>query len=165
MDIFKEQIVKIKATPKTTGMKLLIWAAAAMVLAFVILSPLNMFLAVAAIALFYGATVLTRKLDIEYEYVLTNGDLDIDKITAKRERRRILEIKCAEIEKIGKYNAEMKLHGKQFICCNPGDDAYYLIAREKDEGVVCLIFAPNEKMKAAIKSCLPRIIQMGAFEE
>ena len=163
MDIFKEQIIKIRQTPKDMALKLLIWAAAAMALAFVIMY-MQLFIPIGAIGIFWGALFLSRKLNIEYEYILTNGDLDIDKITAKRDRRRILALKCADIEKIGKYKGE-ELHGKKFVCCNPGDNAYYIIAREKDEGVVCLVFAPDERMKEAIKKFVPRIIQRDAFSE
>lgn len=165
MDIFKEQIIKIKPTLKTAAIKVLIWAAAAMILAAVIYFGFGQFLPIAAIGLFWGALTLCRKLDVEYEYILTNGDLDIDKIIGKRERKRILALKCADIEKIGKYNGEMKLPGKLFICCNPGDEAYYIIARERDEGTVCIVMAPDDKMKEAIKHFVPRIIQMGAFSE
>lgn len=163
MDTFKEQIIKIRSTPKTLAMKVLIWALAALILSFVV-RYVSLFIPIAAIGLFWGALYLSRKLDIEYEYILTNGDLDIDKITGKSDRRRVLALKCADIEKIGKYKGE-QLHGKQFVCCNPGDDAYYIIAREKDEGIICLIFAPDEKMKEAIRKFVPRIIQKDAFAE
>lgn len=165
MDTFNEQIVKMRKSAGAIALQVLIWFAAIVIFAVVYyLGFLGSLFPIAAIGLFWGALKLTQKFNIEYEYILTNGDLDIDKIVNQSDRKRILTIKCAEIEAVGKYKEGMQLHGKKFVCCNPGEDNYYLIAREKDEGTVCLVFAPSEKMKKGIKTFLPRIIQLGAFD-
>ena len=166
MDTFNEQIVKMKKSAGTVLLQMLIWFGAVAIFAVAWYTKLLGFLfPIAAVGLFWGALKLSQKFNVEYEYILTNGDLDIDKIINQSDRNRILTIKCSEIEAVGQYKEGMQLHGKRFVCCNPGEDNYYLIAREKDEGVVCLVFAPNEKMKKGIKTFLPRILQLGAFDK
>ncbi len=167
MDTFNEQIIKINNTPKTILLKILIWIAAVIgcgVLAYFI-KIIGALAAVVAFLLFKGAVKLTGLLSIEYEYILTNGELDVDKIIAQNSRKRLLTIDCSEIEALGKYKSGMKLSGKLFMCCNEKDDAYYVVARSKQNEQVCLVFAPGEKLKNGIKIFLPRFIQKGAFED
>lgn len=167
MDTFNEQIIKIRKSGKTIMLQLLIWLAAVLVLTLLFMFAFKFvgtFIVLIAFLIFWGAQKLSQRFNVEYEYIFTNGDLDIDKITNRSDRNRILTIKCAEVEALGKYQQGMKLNGKLFVCCNENDDSYYLIAREKDEGTVCLVFAPNEKMKKGIKPFLPRILQFGAFD-
>ncbi len=167
MDTFNEQIVKINNTPKTIALKVLIWIAAIMgcgVLVYFI-KIMGALAAVVAFLLFKGAVKLSGLLNIEYEYILTNGELDVDKIIAQNSRKRLFTIDCKEIEAIGKYRAGMKLNGKLFMCCNEKDEAYYIVARNKQGEQICLVFAPGEKLKNGIKIFLPRFIQKGAFED
>ena len=167
MDTFNEQILKIRPTAKTTVLRLLIWVVAIAVSTVLIMNLryLKGLIVLLEFLLFYGAWKLSQQCSIEYEYILTNGDLDIDKITAQSTRKRLLTLKCAEIETIGKYQKGMQLHGKLFMCCNENDNAYYIITRDKNEGTVCLVFAPEEKLINGIKLFLPRIIQKDAFTD
>ncbi len=165
MDTFNEQIVKIRPTAKTTALRMLVWVAAIAISTLLIVNfeYLRGIIVLLEFVLFYGAWKLSQQFSIEYEYILTNGDLDIDKITAQSSRKRIFTIKCGEIEAVGKYQKGMQLHGKLYMCCNESDDAYYIITRDKTEGTICLVFAPDEKLQSAIKLFLPRIIQKDAF--
>ena len=40
------------------------------------------------VLIFYIAYRINTSFDVEFEYILTNGELDIDKITHKRRRKR-----------------------------------------------------------------------------
>ena len=42
------------------------------------------------VASWFGAYMLMNSRYIEYEYILTNNELDVDKIYAKRRRKRIV---------------------------------------------------------------------------
>ena len=164
MDIFKEQIVKIRRTGKTFILSTLVWLGAMMITAILLMIIPTLAVLIAAL-LFYAALHINQRFNVEYEYILTNGDLDVDKILSQRSRSRIFTIKCAEIEAVGEYKQGMKLgENNVYMCCNPDDEAFYLRARDKKGKPICIVFAPNEKMQEAIKPYLPRIIQLGAFK-
>ncbi|UKI37385.1 MAG: DUF6106 family protein [Clostridiales bacterium] len=40
----------------------------------------------------YGAYILITHFNVEYEYILTNGDIDIDKIIAKKKEKKSFEL-------------------------------------------------------------------------
>ena len=167
MDVFNEQIVKIKSGAKNISLKILLWLAALFLvfLTFLFIDYLNTIAIIIIGGLFYGAYKLSSRLNVEYEYILTNGELDVDKIVAQSTRRRMVTIKCSDIEKVGKYSAGLKTHGKFLMCCNPSENAFYVLARDTKNEAVCLVMEPNDKMKNGIKGYLPRIIQKGAFED
>ncbi len=167
MDVFNEQIVKIKSGAKNISLKILLWLAALLLvfLTFLFIDYLNTIAIIIIGGLFYGAYKLSSRLNVEYEYILTNGELDVDKIVAQSTRRRMVTIKCSDIEKVGKYSAGLKTHGKFLMCCNPSENAFYVLARDTKNEAVCLVMEPNDKMKNGIKGYLPRIIQKGAFED
>ena len=92
MDTFFEQIVSIKKSGKALAIGISIWIFAFLIIAFLMLfaaSLVGPFLAILVIGVGYGAWWLTAKLNIEYEYIATNTDIDIDKIVNRRKRKRI----------------------------------------------------------------------------
>ncbi len=167
MDTFNEQIVKINANAKTIALKILLWFAALFLsfISFLFIKYLSSIAVIIVGGLFYGAFKLSARLNVEYEYILTNGELDVDKIVAQSTRKRMVTIKCSEIETVGKFTPAMQPHGRLIMCANPSDKAYYIIARDSKNETVCIVMEPNEKMKNGIKSYLPRFIQKGAFED
>ena len=89
-DFYSEQLVAKKSGGSETAKKILIGVLTALVAAFlflIIIFPLSLLLVG---LVFYGGYYLMTGIDTEYEYILTNGDLDIDKITGKRKRKRLL---------------------------------------------------------------------------
>lgn len=63
----------------------------------------SIFIAVAA-AVIFGAYKLFLRLNIEYEYTITNGTMDVDKIIAKSSRKRMTSFDVLSIQRIEKYN-------------------------------------------------------------
>ncbi len=164
MDTFKEQIVKIRRTRASFLLSALVWFVA-MALTAVLLMIIPTLAVLIAFLLFYGSLHLTQRFNIEYEYILTNGELDVDKIVAQRSRTRLFTLKCADIEAVGEYKSGMQLGERVFTCCNPDDEgAFFLRARDTSGKALAVVITPNEKMQEAIKLYLPRIIQRNAFE-
>ena len=100
MDTFLEKLV----TRKKTLTDYLILAGTVIVgillimaaLTIQILVQLGLSLLLAAGIIFLGYRIITSR-NIEYEYIVTNGDLDIDIIVAKRKRKRIFSANCKEL--------------------------------------------------------------------
>ena len=92
MDTFFEQIIAIKKTGKAIAAIAGIW-----LLAFILCFLLFMFISYLAVFAFlliagvlFGAYKLSTRFNIEYEYIVTNGTMDIDKIISKSSRKRVL---------------------------------------------------------------------------
>ena len=94
MDTFFEQIVSIKKSGKTIALFLSVWVFAILLCLFLLLSGLvGPLTPILVVGIGYGAWWLTAKLNIEYEYIITNGTMDVDKIINKSSRQRIPALK------------------------------------------------------------------------
>ena len=83
MDTFFEQIITIKKGIKETLSFLGIWFLAiflCLILLFVKIPVISSFSALLVLGILFGAYKLCAFLNIEYEYIITNGVMDIDKI-------------------------------------------------------------------------------------
>lgn len=165
MDTFFEQIVKVKRTPKEIAGVVGIWLLALILLVvdflFIIPSVFQMIGMLGILGILWGAYKLTTLSSIEYEYIFTNGDFDVDKIIAKASRKRMVSINCAKVERFGKYTAAVRPSGSvkktYFFCDANAADAVYLIAPTRNEGNVMIVFAPDERVCTAIEKAIPRI--------
>ena len=129
MDTFFEQIIKIKLTGKVKALITAIIVFDALLVCVLLylslfLAPTIMLLVVAGAI--YGGYKLISLLSIEYEYIYTNGDLDVDKIVAKSNRKRVVSIKCSEVEKYGEYKGQPAPGSVKatHIFCNPDSEGH-----------------------------------------
>ena len=163
MDTFFEQLIRIRLNGKA---KFIIGAVifidllivAALVFFALMFAPAIVFLVI--IGVIYGAYKLISLLVVEYEYIYTNGELDVDKIIAKSKRKRVVSIKCSEVEKYGEYRGQPAPGSVKstFIFCNPDSEGQvYLIAKDRNLGMVMLVLAPEERVKAELEKAIPRI--------
>ena len=164
MDTFFEQIIKMKLTGKAIAIIAAIFFVDAIILflIFAFAAPTVMSLMfVIVVALVYGSYKIFNQISIEYEYIFTNGDLDVDKIIGKSSRKRMVSVKCAQAEKYGDYKNGMVAPGsvkKTYFFCNADDENQkYMIVNHKDEGIVMIVFAPDERMQGAIEKYIPRL--------
>lgn len=162
--LFFEQIVTIPVKAKQLVAITIVWLVAVFIsvallfISFFILKPL---LAV-VILLIAGIVLLAYKVCqnffIEYEYIITASELDIDKITARNKRARLITLDLKEVSSFAKYNPEQKTAGKTnrvLYCCEKDDpDALCLTVNHQTKGRVMIVFAPNQKMLCAIKQKL-----------
>lgn len=162
MDTFVEQLVKIKNSTFSKILLCLMWAVAVLLsLGLLCFSFKYSFLVFAVVGVIYGAIYLGKLFFIEYEYIITNGSFDIDKLTAKSTRKRLLSFECKEISRIGKYDpaaVESVRAAETVFCCNRDDqNACYLVYGDGGKKRV-VVFAPNEKVKKAIKDNLSAVL-------
>jgi hypothetical protein len=165
MDTFVEQLVSIKQTSKTITLKIAIWAVAALLAAgFVVMSFLfNEFAAITlllAALSFYLAYTLSTKLNQEFEYINTNGEIDIDRIINKNKRERMATFLCNEIENIEHYDQahhkSNQKYGKDvYFACTPDSDSIALTIKHPKKGSYILIFSPNDDFMDSLKKFLP----------
>ena len=172
MDIFVEQIVKKAPNGKDTAKKVLIvvgMCLLAAVLAFVIMF-IPTFSGIALLLLFgmfYGGYYLITGLDVEYEYIVTNGGIDIDKIIAKRKRSRLITCKVSSFEAFGKYESAPDADSSVTTVSAVGTslsgadtELWYADFTHASAGKVRLIISAEDKVIEAIRPFLPRQLKV-----
>lgn len=167
MDSFKEQIIKKENTSHDNMLRFLIsFAAVALgfgVIMFTISAmaylPLAIFIAGAII---YGAVHLMQNLNLEYEYIFTNGDLDIDKVIAARSRKHLITLKVNDATDIGEYKEGVSSGDKSVVLASAMNSEltdWYMDFKHSEYGETRLVFTPNDDMLRVIKTHLPRNIR------
>lgn len=160
MDTFVEQLVTIKKDSKTylgyIGITI-----AAIILMSIILWIFGNIAIVAIFLIIYAAFKLYSMFNIEYEYIVTNATMDIDKIIAKSSRKRITSFDLSAVLRIDKFNGTVPSEVEKdcFFACNKNDEnAYILYYKQEGKAQQAFVFAPNEKTISGMKSFLPRHI-------
>lgn len=124
---------------------------------FVLGGPFGLALAAAAI---YGAYYLFQKLNCEYEYIYTGGEVDIDVIYGKARRRRLITLKPRQVEFMGKADKYLAEYRKRqdiqkildFSDGNP--EAQYLVIVNSNQLKKLVLFSPSERLVEQIRPYL-----------
>lgn len=161
MDSYKEQIIKVKPTFSTYFCKILVWVLAVLIgLAcfYFALQSKFPFLILISAALIYSAYKVNSMLNIEFEYIATNGSVDVDKIINKSSRKRLVAFECNKVEAVVKYNESFKKKNNQktFICTDSLEEAYVFTTQTKEFGRCDVILSPNQDFINHIKLFIPR---------
>ncbi len=169
MDTFFEQILPIKKTVKTTLAFVGIWVLALALSVFLFIYPVLATLSfLLIVGILYGAYRLSALLNIEYEYIITNGTMDIDKIINKSSRKRMLSFELGQVTRLEKYNPALLRNIDQkaivFACNTDDENAYFLVAEKEGKGTCYLVFSPNEHIKSAAAKFIPKFIANSAFK-
>ena len=160
-DVFKEQLVKKAVTPKDTAKRFGI-VALVVIIVFIcmnipLLQPFWMFIALAA---GFGAYVLISRLNIEYEYIFTNGELDIDIIYNKNNRKRLFSSSVKQFDIMAHvedtaHTREMSnvTETKNYSSGIVGPNTYAFVTSYKGKRLK-IIIEPNEMMIKAFSTVL-----------
>jgi hypothetical protein len=117
-----------------------------------------------AAGIVYLAYRLIAARNIEFEYIVTNGELDIDKIISQRKRKRIFSASCKEFDILSPVKSNSFSQSVQSIknridasssIDSPG--AYFATLNYKGNKTL-LIFEPDEKILNNFKIFIPRKI-------
>lgn len=159
MDTYAEQLVIKESNAKDTVIRVIIIAvgfilSVAVFLLFSILGLLPIG-AILTIGLAVGAYLLFLQTGVEYEYIITEGELDIDKIVAKRTRSRLLTVKVENFREYGIISeATEKNDLTVFMVSGKGYSDYYADFTHKKHGECRLIFSPDERIRSLIEPYL-----------
>lgn len=161
MDTYAEHIVKKIPTGNDTLKKVLAASVSIITgtLIAIVFMPIGLLF---AMAIFYGGYYWFTIFDIEYEYAVTNGEIDIDKIIAKRKRKKMLTVNAGTFEtfaKIENGNLPDNNDNRTVFMLSGGENEYYADFNHSEYGKSRLIFSPNEKMLDCINPYLPRSIR------
>ena len=146
MDTFFEQIVKKKKTPAE--------------LVFAILNvPVLMAIPILPTALMvgiaYGGWWLISAQNMEFEYCVTNGDIDIDLIVAKRKRKRIVSVSGRKVKSLSPYEqgaVNEKAFGRVVVASPSKKESglWCFTYHSKKNGDTLVVFQPEERVLRAL---------------
>ncbi len=132
-------------------------------------NPLVMQLIVLIWAIFfYGAWWFSQKLCVEYEYIVTNDELDIDRIIAKKTRKRLLTVSVKNFDEFGIADKEsidrLKRERAEVVLDassgSKNDVAYYAVFDNKQGKCMLLIFNPTLRMLDSFRIFNPRVVNL-----
>ncbi len=167
MDVFKEQIVRkiLNQNEKISRILVIICsvALAFMCFLFTLGTQFVLFGILFAAFALYGGYYLVTNFDVEYEYILTNGEIDFDKITAQRSRKRLCTLSIASATDFGKLTDNANTdNAETYVKANAGDPEltdYFIRLNHKSLGDTVVYFTPTDEMLELIKPYLPRNIR------
>jgi len=161
MDIFKEQIVKRNPT-KMDNIKRIGLGIAVILSFFISVALIPPFAPTITLAVGFGAYYLNGLLKVEYEYVFTNGELDIDAIYNRSRRKRVFSSHVNKFEIMahvedtthsGSFNSAHEV--RDYSSGTVGPDTYACLTNYQGKSLKVVI-EPNEKMLDAIKGSISR---------
>ena len=160
-DVFKEQMVKKAATGKNTALRFGIVALAVIILFICMNIPVvQPFWIFIAAAVGFGAYVLITRQNIEYEYIFTNGELDIDAIYNKNSRKRLFSSSVKQFEIMAHVTDTAHAHElsnvtetKDYSSGIVGPHTYAFVTPYKGKRLK-IIIEPNEMMLKAFSTVL-----------
>lgn len=148
-DLYSELLIKKEKTGKDVALKVFIIALLVVsVFTAMFVMPLAWIL---VIGLAVAAYFVLPNLDLEYEYVFVNGELDIDRIASKAKRKRMKSFDLTKMDIIApvkshrmdyqNHNTKLKVldyssgnpNHKIFAMIIPGDNEVYKVLLEPDE--------------------------------
>lgn len=164
MDAFIEKIVQKK---KGTQDRLISFGIilASFIVAFAVLMILTQYIQQFAFLLSIGAIYLGFRLqsdtNVEFEYLVTNGSLDIDKIKSQRKRIRIFSADCKDFEAVGRVKS--KNYGPHitsgaeviFAGTNMASESLYFVTLAYKGKKTVLYFEPDQRMLDSFRRFIP----------
>ncbi|MCL2634845.1 MAG: hypothetical protein FWD34_10075 [Oscillospiraceae bacterium] len=160
MDVFIEQLVERKKDSRDTVLRIcIILAATSLSFLIVMFAIWITYLPLVIIVggVIWLAMFILKGLTVEYEYILTNRDLDIDKIIGKRKRKRLVSLNLINAEEFDLYHADFD--SVTDVTVSAHDNSYtglwYLVGKHPAHGKVILLFSPNDEFAITVNNALP----------
>lgn len=149
MDRFSEQLITKQSTGKDMFLRGLIVAAAILIFAvctFFLWAFIIMEVTLAGV-LIWACVLIIKDTFTEYEYIVTNDDLDIDKIIGKRKRKRLVTVSLRSVKSIEPYKADDTITADVIVMGHDesGIDMYVLKCEHKSYGDLAVVFNPDAR--------------------
>lgn len=170
-DSFHEMIVRGQR-PQYAGLQMLGMVVASLVilvLLFMFSSVLGMLMPLLVVGLGYGLFYLLRGFSREFEYTLTNGEIDIDLIVAQRKRKRVFSGAARNFESMAPLSANkaasasrQSAGSSQVIDCRgtTSSGKHFEIRAEYKGKRVTVLFTPDDIIVNQLKRFNPSRITL-----
>ncbi len=163
MDNFCEQLVKPQKTSSDIIKSIILVVSTILLcgISLVLVSAYSPIISFGLVALLiYFCVFIINNSKHEYEYIFTNGEMDVDKIIAQRKRKRILSIKARYFSNFGKFIDDNQKFSGTLVRADDksGNNTYFADFKHTKLGNVRLVFSPNKKLIEELKHYIPRSI-------
>lgn len=163
-DTFIEQIVKRKNRGAVLAKQIGVGVLALILLAIAIFfcfTPLVSVAFVVAAAIVYGAWWLITSMNVEFEYIYTNGEMDVDRIAAKRKRKRVTTVRVSSFEEFAPFDREQYRQKRYDITIDAAvsmadPNAWYASYTNREGKKCCLVFSPEEEFRKELEAQFKR---------
>ncbi len=155
MDTYSEQLVK-KISSSSDGMKKILILAGGVILAIVLLVvtfTVTPFALLAVAVVVYGIYWFMSSINVEYEYIVTNGCVDIDKIISQRKRVNLISVDAKAFTDFGNYDGQ-DFDGTVISAIGGEYPRMYADFTSSQYGNTRLVFSPDEKTLECIRPYL-----------
>ena len=160
---YVELLVKKKKTPKDSILKGLMIAG---IVILVLIGLVIHLVLIEAIALGVLAYFKMPGLDLEFEYLYVNGELDIDKIMSKVKRKRVGSFDISKAEMVAPVKSHELDYYRQskdmkVVDCSSGEDhanVYGMVIKD-EKGMKLVLFEPNQEILDDMRRIAPRKVK------
>ena len=156
-DIYTEQLLKKQSSSKDNRIKFILIVLTLGVVVMTLGNPLWLL----GIFIMIGVDVwVFRSLNVEYEYLYINGNLEIDKIMSKSRRKKVFEMEINDLEVMAlRGEAELKMYqglkAQDYSSGNTNSRQYEMIVIQNGE-MKRIIFEPNDVIVDGMRMLAPR---------
>lgn len=156
-DIYTEQLLKKQSSSKDNRIKFILIVLTLGVVVMTLGNPLWLL----GIFIMIGVDVwVFRSLNVEYEYLYINGNLEIDKIMSKSRRKKVFEMEINDLEVMAlRGEAELKMYqglkAQDYSSGNTNSRQYEMIVIQNGEKKR-IIFEPNDVIVDGMRMLAPR---------
>ncbi len=156
-DIYTEQLLKKQSSSKDNRIKFILIVLTLGVVVMTLGNPLWLL----GIFIMIGVDVwVFRSLNVEYEYLYINGNLDIDKIMSKSRRKKVFEMEINDLDVMAlRGEAELKMYqglkAQDYSSGNTNSRQYEMIVIQNGEKKR-IIFEPNDVIVDGMRMLAPR---------
>ena len=150
MDRFSEQLITKRTTGRDVLLRVLIAVAALSLIAAIVffIGFLGWLVGLCLMAgVVWLVSWLFKGTFTEYEYIVTNDDLDIDKIIGRRKRKRLITVSLKEAKSLEEYKEGDEIEADITVMAHDetGDGMCCFVCGTKQYGDVAILFNPDER--------------------
>ncbi len=157
--LYAEAGVKRKDDAKTMGLRVLLFLGIALgAIILLVGGAFGIVGVIVAVVMIY----LLPRLNVEYEYVFVDGQLDFDRISGQAKRKTLLRIDFEQVEIMAPHHSHSLDSYRNMDCIKKDfssgtqNNNTYAIAANVDGKKYLIYFEPNEMMLNMIKQKSPR---------
>jgi len=149
-EIFKEYLVKQKKSTKDSMAQTAVVAVAGLIIVLAFLMGGQFIGPIIILVVLFGAATFFSRFNKEYEYILTNNELDIDVIYNKAKRKRVLTINMKTIEIMASIQDDRRKEqlgkGNKVINASDGKNEAntYAIITSHNSALYKIFITPND---------------------
>lgn len=115
---------------------------------------------VPAIVFAAACVFLVPRLDLEFEYLLVNQELDVDKIFAKSKRKKAAQFHLGEMElfaplqsgRVARYNGDSRVKVRDYSSGSKGAGVYVMMIRKGNQLWKVLLEPDQQMLEGMLKT-------------